>query len=89
MNKTYKRIVTNFSLKTAPIAAAILLLGLPGFSSAMSFAYVNKLGEVKIVEANSSTNAMILAPNIHVNSGVMMLDSAEDYEMLGDRVVVV
>ncbi len=68
------------------IIAAVTVLAVPGFASAATFAYVNTAGEVQTVTANEPMTAINIAPNIAVHSGVLLLDSTEDNEVIGDNV---
>ena len=74
--------------------AAVLTLGLfaltfiaaPQSASAAVFGYVDAQGEVKSVTAVDWMTAIATAPNIHINSGVMLLLSAADYSLVGDSI---
>lgn len=65
---------------------ALAALVLPGVASAAMYAYVNADGEVRTVEAPDPNTAIRTAPNIHIRSGVMLIDSAEDQDLVGDDV---
>ena len=62
-------------------------LALPAFADAASYAYVDATGEVKSVTANDWMTAIATAPNIHIHSGVFILKTAADFEVIGDTVV--
>lgn len=64
------------------LAFAALLLSVPAFSSAATFAYVNSNNEVSSVVADTAFQALVIAPNINIHSGVLLLDSAEDNAIL-------
>ncbi len=66
--------------------ATMAFLALPAFASAASYAYVDNIGDVKTVTANDWQTAIEIAPNIYIHSGVLLLDSAADYEVVGDDV---
>lgn len=71
------------------IGFALTLIGfavLPASASAASYAYVASNGEVKSVVANDWRTAIATATGIHINSGVMLLKSASDFEIVGDDV---
>lgn len=65
---------------------ALALLSLPGFASAASYAYVDATGEVRMVTADTWMKAIAVAPNIHVHSGVLLLNDASDFTIIGDTV---
>ena len=57
-------------------------------ANAAQYAYVDAAGDVKSITANDWRTAIATAPNIHRNSGVMLLSTASDYEIIGDKVIV-
>lgn len=65
--------------------ALAAILAVPGLSMAADYAYVNANGEVNMVTANTATEALTTAPNIHVRSGVMLMTDA-DAGLVGDEV---
>jgi hypothetical protein len=80
------------STKTAIAFAITLTLAIASFASfvsaasAASYAYVDATGEVKSVTANDWMSAIATAPNIHINSGVFILKTAADFEVVGNDV---
>lgn len=68
--------------------ALAAIVAVPGVSLAATFAYVNTVGEVLTVESVTPAQAIVTAPGIHTNSGVMLIEVAADEEMIGDRVPV-
>ena len=52
------------------------------------FAYVNVEGDVRTVEAADPNTALATAPSIHARSGVLLLDSSDDQNVVGDDVPV-
>lgn len=76
---------TNY-MKAGLMLAAFGLLALPGLTYAASYAYVDSGGEVKMVTANDWQTAIATAFNIHIHSGVLLLDSAQDLAVVGDDV---
>lgn len=68
------------------LMAGVLTMALPGIASAATYAYVNTLGEVNTVVANSWQTAIATAPNLHIHSGVMLLDTQADFEIVGDSI---
>ena len=66
--------------------ALALVLGGPVAASAAMYAYVNQDGEVRTVEATDPNTAIRTAPGIHPRSGVLLLDSTEDQDVVGDDV---
>jgi hypothetical protein len=82
-------ISTQFILKLA-VASTIAFAGFiaaTGLAGAATYAYVDASGDVKSVTANDWMTAIATAPNIHPNSGVMLLTTAADYTVVGDSVV--
>ena len=83
-----------YSAQTVLRVAAGLTLGLfaltfivaPLSASAAVYGYVDAKGEVKSVTAVDWMTAIATAPNIHINSGVMLLLSAADYLLIGGSV---
>lgn len=80
---------------TAQVGTAVLALVsvlalasmlLPVAASAASYAYVDKAGDVKMVTATDWMTAIATAFNIHIHSGVMILNSAADFTIVGDTV---
>lgn len=74
------------ALITGVVLTAIIFISNPLFASAASYAYVSSTGEVKSVVANDWQSAINTAPGIHMNSGVLLLDSAADHSIVGDDV---
>ena len=72
-------------IKTATLIAAVATMSLPVFAYAASYAYVDQLGEVKMVIADGSMVAIATAPNIDEHSGVMLL-TGQNSGIVGDRV---
>ena len=70
----------------ALVALAISFISVPSSAHAASYAYVDATGEVKSVSADDWRTAINTAPNIHMHSGVLLLDSAADYGVVGDDV---
>ena len=66
---------------------ALTFIVAPAMASAATYGYVDTAGEVKIVIANDWMTAIATAPGIHINSGVMLLTTAADYSVVGDKVV--
>lgn len=68
------------------LIATLAFLATPLLSYAATYAYVDNGGDVKSVVANDWQTAINIAPNIYIHSGVMILNSAADYEIVGDEV---
>ncbi len=68
------------------IAALAAVIAVPGLTLAATYAYVNTAGEVMTTEAATPNAAIMNAPGIHVRSGVMLIDSADDSAIIGDDV---
>lgn len=75
-------------MKTLLLGAMALAatVAVPGISLAATYAYVNTAGEVMTVEAATPNAALMSAPGIHVRSGVILIDGADDTQLVGDRV---
>lgn len=70
----------------ALIAATVAssgLLAIPSFAHAATYAFVNQSGFVSTVVANDWMTAIRTATNISAHSGVLLLDSASDYGIVG------
>lgn len=65
--------------------AALFAIAAPASSYAALFAYVNQDGEIRTVEAADPNTAIMTAPSIHMNSGVLLLNSSSD-PIIGDDV---
>jgi short subunit dehydrogenase-like uncharacterized protein len=68
------------------LVMAVSLMGLPLFASAATYAYVDTTGEVKPVVANTWQEAIAKAIGIHIHSGVLLLDSPSDFDIVGNEV---
>ena len=68
------------------LVVAFGLFTIPLFASAATFAYVDRVGEVRMVTADAPLVAIATAPNIHARSGVIQLMAQTDYELVGDKV---
>jgi hypothetical protein len=64
----------------------VIAVSLPLFANAASYAYVDAFGDVRSVTAVDWMTAIKTAPNIHMHSGVLLLDSAADFTIVGDNV---
>lgn len=65
---------------------SVSIMSIPLGAHAASYAYVDATGEVKSISADDWRTAINTAPNIHIHSGVLLLDSAADYGVVGDDV---
>lgn len=68
------------------IFALAAVVAVPGVSVAATYAYVNTAGEVMTTEAATPDAAIMGAPGIHMHSGVLLMDSAADMEVVGESV---
>ncbi len=68
------------------LVVALIIASIPAFAGAASYAYVDSFGDVKMVVANDWQTAIAIAPNRHINSGVLLLNSASDFTIVGDSV---
>lgn len=88
MKNTYTsaRTITRLFAGATLVALTLVLSGFATSANAATYAYVNTTGEVKSVIANDWMTAILTAPGIHIHSGVMLLKSASDFEIIGDDV---
>jgi hypothetical protein len=70
----------------AVVAVGLVLSSVPLFASAATYAYVDTTGEVKPVVADTWEQAIAKAVGIHIHSGVMLLDSPSDFDIVGNDV---
>jgi membrane-bound ClpP family serine protease len=84
INTTLPR--TSAIIALAGLALALGAMSLPLFAEAATYAYVDTAGEVKPVLADTWQQAIAKAPNIHIHSGVMLLDSPADFDIVGNDV---
>lgn len=68
------------------LALAGVLAG-PALTYAQMYAYVDQAGDVRTVDAATAEAALMTAPSIDEHSGVMILDSSADNEVVGDDVM--
>ena len=75
-------------MKTLMLSALALVasVAVPAAAFAATYAYVDQMGDVRTVEAVNADSALMTAPSIHVCSGVMLLDSEADNDVVGDDV---
>ncbi len=71
---------------TLAVTAAVVFAGFTAMANAATYAYVDVNGDVKSVVAADWKTAIATAPSIHMHSGVLLLTSAADYEVVGDSV---
>jgi len=71
---------------TAGLMAAFAIAVLPVMSYAANYAFVNSSGEVSMVVANDANQAITTAYNIGVHSGVILLNSLSDNNLVGSHV---
>ena len=75
------------SVVTLAVTAAIMFASFTAMANAATYAYVDANGDVKSVTAADWKTAIAVAPNIHKNSGVLLLTTAADYGVVGDSVL--
>lgn len=62
--------------KVLGMFALAAVAALPAVSFAQTYAYVNTAGEVSSVDAATASQALVIAPNIGIHSGVMLLNGS-------------
>lgn len=74
-------------MKTLLLSALALAatVGAPAAAFAATYAYVNTSGEVMTTDAATPDQALQIAPNISLHSGVMLINSTSD-PVVGDTV---
>ena len=73
-------------VKVGLVIAAFAVMTAPTLSYAATYAYVNTAGNVSTVVANDWQSAIATAPSISLHSGVLLLDSIDDTNVVGDGV---
>lgn len=69
-------------LGTGVAIAALLIIAVPAGASAATYAFVNTNDEVRLVIANDPTTAIATAVNRTLHSGVILLSSPNDYNIV-------
>ena len=77
---------TKITLAVTGLALALVLVSTPFFANAATYAYVDTTGEVKPVVADTWQEAIAKAIGIHIHSGVMLLSSPSDFDIVGNEV---
>ena len=77
---------TKITLAVTGLALALVLVSTPSFANAATYAYVDTTGEVKPVVADTWQEAIAKAIGIHINSGVKLLSSPSDFDIVGNEV---
>jgi hypothetical protein len=65
---------------------AVTAFAAPQVSHAENYAFVSTGGEVRMIAANNPTLAIETAPDRHLHSGVILLDSLQDSGLLGTNI---
>ncbi len=60
------------------LLAALGIVALPVLAAAATYKYVDCTGNVRMVNADNEMAALALAPDIAINSGVILADAAEE-----------
>lgn len=79
----------NFSKIGAKLGLAVLavtFISLPVLSFAATYAFVNTSGEVSTVISSNPNTAIMTAHNIGERSGVILLNTQANTDLIGDRV---
>ncbi len=79
--------VLGLGAKLGLVVVAIVFMSLPALSMAASYGYVNSLGNVSMVVADNPMIAIATAPNIATHSGVILLNTQVNSDLLNDRVI--
>ncbi|MEK7650345.1 MAG: hypothetical protein AAB364_00525 [Patescibacteria group bacterium] len=75
--------IKNLTFPVSLLVMALLLVGIPAFSQAATFAYVSQSGYVQTVIADNASAALFNNGAIDNRSGVMLLDNLADYAIVG------
>ncbi|MBX9906303.1 hypothetical protein K2X96_00190 [Patescibacteria group bacterium] len=81
-----KSINTTAAFVIGATLVAATFLSIPLSTFAATYAYVDTTGDVKSVIANDWMTAIKMAPGIHMRSGVLLLNTAADYNIVGNDV---
>lgn len=65
----------------------VALFSVPTFIHAASYAYIDALGNIRSVTANSWMSAIASAPNISSTSGVLLFTGPTGFHVVGNRIV--
>ena len=65
------------------MVALVTLISVPASSYAANYAYVDRVGEVKMFVADTANIALRDAPNMDVHSGVILLNTAQNISLVG------
>lgn len=68
------------------VLAGFLYITFPVQADAATYAYVDVSGDVRSVVATDWQTAIATAPEIHLHSGVLILNFASDFTIVGDNV---
>lgn len=74
------------ALAAIVLAFALMCIGYAATAEAASYAYVDNNGDVRSVTADDWMTAINIAPNIHINSGVLLLRASSDFNIVGNNV---
>lgn len=75
MTNTIRSSVSVHVLIGAGLVAMVLaIMSFPSFASAATYAFVDQSSNVRSIVADTWQTAIASAPNIHINSGVMLLN---------------
>ncbi len=75
---------TKVSFVVGLFALAFVVLATPNFSYAETYAFVDKVGEVKTIVASGPYIAIDTAPNRVFDSGVILLKTSSDFDIVGN-----
>ncbi len=76
----------SFYVITAFVIVALALATFPLFASAATYGFVNHSGFVSTISAATPMSAMTTAASISPYSGVILIQTQADAEIIGDRV---
>lgn len=85
-SKRFSSVATRSFLIAGIAVSSIFAMAIPSFAHAATYAYVNTSGNVSTVTANDWQTALATAQNIGLHSGVMLLVSQLDFNIVGNTI---
>lgn len=73
-----------FGTLAVALLSILALFSMPSLTHAAQYAYIDTLGQLKSVTATDWMTAIAIAPNIHMHSGVYLLDDSDEFDDMRD-----